>query len=435
MKFVRIAERAIRGCRVATLFSEGERGFVLPVVVFGLVVMSILAVAAVVMSGDEHRAARAMRESSAAFYAAEAGIQEIWGFWDDTLVSGLSPGGSVDLGLKDIGYGSSYRAIIYRVDDASTQPMYAMTVEGRGGGLQGGQRMLSLTVTADTVTDGAVGLPPWARMGGITGRGRLDVRSGSVIDGNDALPPTWSIDPECPIDLADSPGVFWEDANDVLTGGSPPGEIKGEPPIVEDPSLSDPDFYNNFFNGSTWDDLVASADYDETINGNFQGAPRVTNQSGLWGGTGACLEGDIGTYNGDPWLNLGSYTPGHPCYDYFPITHLDGDAQMSAGFGQGVLIVDGDLDMLSGTEFYGVVMVRGCLDMEGGAKIFGAVLIDGTASCPGAEAFPGLQLLNNSRIQWSRCGVRRALEGAGLSWASAGGWELLDARSFSDMSF
>jgi Tfp pilus assembly protein PilX len=60
----------------------GRKGFVLPVVVFGLMLMSTLAVVAVLTAGDEQRSSRAMHESSQAFYAAEAGLQMTYAMVD-----------------------------------------------------------------------------------------------------------------------------------------------------------------------------------------------------------------------------------------------------------------------------------------------------------------------------------------------------------------
>ena len=55
----------------------GQEGFVLPVVIFAMAILAVLAMAALSTANDEHHASRAMRESGMALYAAEAGAHMI----------------------------------------------------------------------------------------------------------------------------------------------------------------------------------------------------------------------------------------------------------------------------------------------------------------------------------------------------------------------
>ena len=129
-------------------------GFVLPAVLFALVVMSIVAVAAVRMADDEHRASRAMRESGAALYAAEAGLHLLLGTVVDTtgrtlidsIAGTLSPGDSSDLGWSSLPNRTAIRGVLLRCDDGG-QPLYALTVEGHGAGPLAGMRVLRLFLT------------------------------------------------------------------------------------------------------------------------------------------------------------------------------------------------------------------------------------------------------------------------------------------------
>ncbi|HWR37543.1 MAG TPA: hypothetical protein VN622_16900 [Clostridia bacterium] len=61
------------------------------------------------------------------------------------------------------------------------------------------------------------------------------------------------------------------------------------------------------------------------------------------------------------------------------ITYIPGDAMLtSSASGNGILIVDGDLDIHGGMEFYGLIIVRGVVKFTGGGSektnIYGAVL-------------------------------------------------------------
>jgi Tfp pilus assembly protein PilX len=71
-----------------------EGGFVLPIVVMGLLLMGTMTVAALLTADDESRSGRAMREATGAFYAAGAGLNWVYANWDtvkadvDTLTGG-----------------------------------------------------------------------------------------------------------------------------------------------------------------------------------------------------------------------------------------------------------------------------------------------------------------------------------------------------------
>ena len=106
-------------------------------IVFGLMLMSTVAVVAMMTAGDEQRSARAMRESSEAFYAAEAGLQQTFALWDSfkAVIDTLPPGDSLDLGWQTLGGGATYRAVYMRWDnEGGGQPVYGLTVRGRGPG-------------------------------------------------------------------------------------------------------------------------------------------------------------------------------------------------------------------------------------------------------------------------------------------------------------
>ncbi|MGD2154064.1 MAG: pilus assembly PilX N-terminal domain-containing protein [Gemmatimonadales bacterium] len=408
----------------------GRDGFVLPVVIFGLVIMSTLAVAALLTAGDEQKSAQAVLESASAFYAAEAGFNELWAAWPDTQVSGLEPGDTLDLGWQALDHGASYRAVVYRLDNGG-QKMYQLTVEGRGGGPLGGQRMLGLTIAADPGGPGGAGtLPPWEGTGAITGRGGW-AASGNVagIDGHDSNPPNWD---NCPADsMVDAPGVVWDDKSKVETGNG--GQIKGVPPIVENPELADDDVYWQF-GDLTFDDLVAMAAYTISNTGDMGfGTKPKTNFSG------ECVE----PWSGSNWMggvdyNMGSDNPSNPCYDYFPIVHLTGKntlSGMSGGYAQGIFLVEGNFQLVQNARFRGLIIAKGCVTMGNGGSIYGAVLVDNTGGVSGCGG-GGFMIGNASQSYWSSCAVRRTLENAGVDFGlgdEGEGFRLLGSRSFSEM--
>ena len=135
---------------------KSREGFVLPMVVFAVAVMSIIVVASLATSSDERRASRAMRESTLAEYAADAGLRQTYGAWPTMAVKALNPGDSLDLGwqtLPNSGTSGKYRAVIYRVDNGGLQE-YNVVVQGRRTGFNGG---------VSTVVGAVGGVPVFTR--------------------------------------------------------------------------------------------------------------------------------------------------------------------------------------------------------------------------------------------------------------------------------
>ena len=93
--------------------------------------------------------------------------------------------------------------------------------------------------------------------------------------------------------------------------------------------------------------------------------------------------------------------PAHPCADYFPLIYSGGDLTIASGSGQGILVVDGNLHLSAAIRFFGLVLVRGRLVMAPGAEITGAVL---------AESAAQPSFLDNASIRRSDCAIVRALQ-------------------------
>jgi hypothetical protein len=81
---------------------------------------------------------------------------------------------------------------------------------------------------------------------------------------------------------------------------------------------------------------------------------------------------DFGTYPpppGPPTSSAGSVPQ---------VTYIPGSVKLSGNSGAGVLIIDGDLDVHGGLQFYGLILVRGQINFTGGGSqkvnLFGAIL-------------------------------------------------------------
>ncbi len=131
--------------------------------------------------------------------------------------------------------------------------------------------------------------------------------------------------------------------------------------------------------------------------GNYQNIGPRTNADG------SCNTGHRRNW-GDP------VNPGGACGMYVPVIHVDGDLTVNTGVGQGLLLVDGNLAVQGGFEFYGIVVVRGQFTTTGtGNKIVGGLLAANVL-------LDDNSVLGTVDLGFSSCAVQRAQQ-AGASGA------------------
>src|SRR5207244_12220893 len=127
----------------------------------------------------------------------------------------------------------------------------------------------------------------------------------------------------------------------VSTSGN--GTIVGLPPVKVDPTLGDSTFSK--YGDVSYSQLAARASL--TLPGqNFSNSigPVVTN--------GQC-DRTVVTNWGD------GVNPTQPCGSYFPIIHLTGTSTINGVQGQGILLVDGDLNIQGGFQWFGLTIIKG----------------------------------------------------------------------------
>ena len=136
-----------------------------------------------------------------------------------------------------------------------------------------------------------------------------------------------------------------------------------------------------------WEDMVSLA--EKTLSSVPSISPVVS--------SGACLTSAPG--------NWGAPTdPTSPCFNYFPIIYFTGDAQFTGGAGQGILLVEGDLKVTGGFEFYGPVFVKGTLTTMGSGGHFWGGVVAANADLNDLNT-----VLGNAVITYSSCAVTRAI--------------------------
>ncbi len=360
-------------------------GFVLPTAIFTMAILALIAVAALATANDEHRSSRAMRESNAALYAAEAGVNLVRTIQIDTsgtlLLDSIAPtlagGDSVDLGWSSLPSGASYRAVFRRYD-TGRQQMFGLTVTGRGAGPWGGERVITYMLT-----------PMWSGVqirAAIEGMGEFEVEDTSTVSGIDRVPAGWGA--ACTGELRDLPGIIARDTtqvdihlNEVI--------FEGAPRMVQDATIDSTSLFN--WGSLSFDDLVAQADL--VLNGTV-GSGSGVGPTFTGGGT-VCQTGNPANW-GDP-LN-----PNSPCGDYFPIIHVNTQLEIQqGGYGQGILLVEEELEIEVGAalafNFYGIIISRNEMELEKRVTVTGAII-------SGKE----LEAEHGPNLAYSSCAVERA---------------------------
>ena len=233
------------------------------------------------------------------------------------------------------------------------------------------------------------------------------------VNGYNDLPTGWG-GADCPNDM---PSAGNED--DVVgirsstgTGATTPdlNHIDGFPTkvVANDPTITSATFQN--FLDYTYNTLSAQPnvkvlDLDTPYN---DIAPVLD-------GAGDCDKAQPFNF-GEPWRGVGSVPA---CADYYPIVHGTGaTTYFAAGNrGQGILLVDGDLELVGDFEWAGLIIVRGQMKITGnGNKLTGAILTEGVA-IDEAGTIGG-----NADITFSRCAINNAMNGAAQPAPVSRGW-------------
>jgi hypothetical protein len=386
-----------------------RRGFAMPAVIGALVIIGIMVTAGFYMARQELRIGVASNYANMAVNVAQAGANEVMANWNGYQLGNIAPWASTT--ITGTAKGGNWSVNIHNANNF----VYFLTATGtvtEGGAMWAGA---TRTVGITTKILFADIDPPAA----LTTRGQVTMSGNSTISGNNVTPPTFA--PYCTgLSNANMPGVMLDDVTGTpSTKGSNPyaggsSTLIGNPPAAEDPTMVDSTFTN--FGDMTFSELVTFAQIegkDVTSVGSFNGiSPSVT------GSPAQCNTAVLLNW-GDP------DNPTAPCGAYFPLIYRNGAMTIqSNSVGQGILLVEGNLEMRGGFRFYGIVIVQGTFTTgNGGATIYGAVLASNAADLQ--QTFTG-----GGQIIYSRCAVTRSvLNNASLSRARP-----LEMRSWVDLS-
>ena len=360
-------------------YVANQRGIALAVALFALVITGALIAGSFFIGVQEQRMAENMKLSERAFAAAEGAAHDEFRMWraDSHNARKAYPQEPMPISRgRAAGTVHKLNSNLYAVDLTAIDSL--RTARGRGAR----RRLLVL---------GRIRPLQLQTQASLTTRGGVRLQGNAQVDGADHTPNTsWT---SCDPPDTTKAGIRTPDATNVTTGGN--AVVRGDPRIQGDPSVTESTF--TVFGDVKYADLAARA----TIR--FPGDWNLTTEPVVRGGV--CDKTD--RTNWGDGLNRSA-----PCGNYFPIVHVAGNLTLNNVQGQGILLVDGDLNVQGSYEWFGVVIVKGSLKTAGGgasdAHFWGMVM----------AANVDLELQNlsgNATLNYSKCAVIQALEWTGLA--------------------
>lgn len=359
-----------------------RRGIALPLVLFVIVVLGAITAGSFYVARLEQRTGDNTLASVRALNAAEAGIANAVANWNGVAWNTTPVGTSVALGTVSLGGTSYYADTLTRIND-NIFMVQSVGLDSLAPGRVRARRRLGVISRLD--------FPLINMRSAITVRNGIDISGSSEISGRDSVPAGWGAycDPPGPM----QPGIR-DSSGNVTTSGSCSGAscIAGSPQIMVDTTINTSSFTQ--FGSTSFSQLAAEA--DKTVSGTLTGVGPTFNA----GPPVTCRTSDLLNW-GDPINNTSA------CFSYFPVIYAPGNLNISGGIGQGILLVQGDLTVQGGFQFYGPVIVLGTVSSTGtGGHFFGGLMASNASL--DVTLFSG-----NSVVDYSACAITRALNGVG----------------------
>jgi hypothetical protein len=372
---------------------HNERGIALAVAIFALVVIGALVAGTFFAGRLEQQSGQNGVYAAQAAEGAEAALSDAFESMDATTLSAMPVGTSLALTSMSLGAGTyvSSSSSVRRLT-SSLFMVEALGWRTDAAGTQMARRKLGtvLRLASANISVNA----------GLTALGDVLVSGNSTVSGNDATPTEWTAaGVDCPTP-ANVSGVRYNGTLDQKGSAT----VTGSPATQLDTSLDSA----NIFGATNFAALKAMRTLTLT-----------SNVSGL----AAAVTGSPAVCNIALESNWGAPTDKtSPCFNYFPIIYHYGDLSISgSGEGQGILLVEGNLQVQGRIDFYGPVIVTGGVDVRGtgsdDVKFYGGILAQNVT-------LDDSRLTGNATVNYSSCAIRRALQGSAVptpldqrSWA------------------
>ena len=375
---------------------ESRPGFALFMALGALVIIGVLVAGSSFIAVQETRLGQNSIVQTRAFSVAEFGLNRIQADWDKTPNLQMAVGASFDTVYASLDLRDTSRVRYTRLNNET----FWIVSTGRsvvGNALSGGSRTAVKRVGAVL----RLRIPTIAVKGAITAGGNVAVKGNAGVNGRDSVPADWG----CTNVPEDRPGVVVPPGSEVTTVGGV-AKILGTPPTATDPEAGNEETYFGF-GEENWSTLIQQANIIIAPGNTPIDVPYPRLDAG-----GYCDKGHRanwgepmrpGTY--DPNMN-GALTP--ECYNYFPIIYAPNGLSLNGnGRGQGILLVQGNLEINGSFDWYGVAVVTNDIVRgNGSARVMGAVMAR-NETVADASVISGTTSYN-----YSSCGVERALRGS-----------------------
>lgn len=368
---------------------DARRGAALLMALFAIVVLSTIISAAMFISQQGFRSSRNTLVEQRAFAVAEFGLNSDVSNWDRSRNITMAVGDTTK-NLVYVAAGDTARVSIKRLSDTG----FWVVSEGRAS--VGSMGLESARQTGAFVR---IAYPSIKAKGAITSAGNVRVQGSAEVNGYDHPPTGWG---HCASLPSDSVAAVVVGPTGTVTSG--PSNITSTPAVVHDSAAADSNTYVRY-GSESWVSLTSNAD--------------INLPGGLFGsdiepaGTATACDRSYPTYHdynwGEPLRSGVGYIAG--CTSYYPIIYSASSLKINGnGRGQGILLVNGDLEINGKFEFYGLVIVRDDLVKGNGtAQIMGAVYAANLS-----EVNPLSWLTGDQDVFYSRCAIESALRGSGI---------------------
>lgn len=355
-----------------------RRGFALAMSLMAIVLIGAMVAGGYLAGVQYYRIGRNSLVEQRALAATELGLDSAYAMWNKSY--NTQANGTVT-------------TLSYRATDGSWVDTVRMTKlnqltllivsEGYAGGYS-----TPLTARRRAGMIVRLNMPSVKQVGALTTRGTVAIGGSTAINGNDTTFSGWN----CPTAGAAVAGVAVPSITNLSYGGQCTAGacLAGNPGISITSTAADTNTYFSY--GSlNWAQLVAMA--DKSVSGTY---PHVRPSVSTSGGVSTCNTGDNANW-GDP----GRANPAGVCETYFPVVYAPGNVSVNGDIGQGVLLVNGNLNIQGGFTYYGQIIARGTVKLTGtGNHVYGGIMAASVLDSTSTSS-----LLGNSSIHYSRCAL------------------------------
>jgi hypothetical protein len=350
-----------------------------------IVIISSIIAGTFVAATQEFRVGRNGLVQERALTAAEYGLNRVLAQWNRGAMPAKNAGDTLKF-VDAVGNGATAVTTVTKLNTNT----YLVVSEGIAGSVaQASARRRVGTLLRLNI--------PYLKMPGtLTTASPTNLSGNGAINNTDQNPTGWGDD--CPPPGAPTAGVANDSAGAVTSSGTCPSLscVTNDPKSTTTAAAAD-----TMFGGLPYDSLTARATKTFTGGGSISIIQPSLNADG------SCNLNDLKNW-GD--INRNLLIPGK-CESYFPTIWFKGigsSVTMSNGSGQGVMLVDGDLNISGNFTWVGAIIVRGVIKTTGvGVKFVGGVM-SLNQNCTPSKFVSCNSIGGTASMQFSRCAIATA---------------------------